>query len=123
MQKNLKNFFSYIKAQIFLISSDYITFWILTFIFKFENFHSYLFSKILFTSIGYFFYKYLIFKSSRKVLIRYIIIILGNIVFSTLLISYIENYIEQDLILKFTIDVFLFFLNYVLLKNIFQSKY
>jgi putative flippase GtrA len=121
VQKTLKNLLDYVKGQILLILSDYFTFCLLVFILEFQSFYSFLFSKIVFTLIGYFFHRYLVFKSEKKVFIHYIIIVLGNIVFCSILVHYINNFIQQDLITKFIIDMLFFFINYILLKKIFST--
>ena len=107
--------------QAILIILDYTIFWILIFATNFTISYAFIISRIALILPTYVFHKKTVFQSSNGRFYQYLVLILVNILLGGGMVGLVKGYIWNGILAKLSVDAFLFIMNFLALKIIFDQ--
>ena len=107
--------------QAILIILDYTIFWILIFATNFTISYAFIISRVALTLPTYVFHKKIVFQSSNGRFYQYLVLILVNILLGGGMVGLVKGYIWNGILTKLSVDAFLFIMNFLALKIIFDQ--
>lgn len=114
-------FTRYSILQAVIVILDYTIFWILLFATNITISYAFIISRIVLTFPTYFFHKRIVFRSSNGRFYQYFVLILVNLLLGGGMVSLMNNFIWNEILTKLSVDAFLFIMNFLALKIIFDK--
>jgi hypothetical protein len=114
-------FTRYSILQAVIVISDYTIFWILLFATNITISYAFIISRIVLTFPTYIFHKQIVFQSANGRFYQYFVLILVNLLLGGEMVNLMKDYIWNDILTKLSVDTFLFIVNFLALKIIFDK--